>query len=165
MWRDLNRILLLKIKKTYYPYRCIYSRIFFSFEFIPIWLLGFFLRNKRFGRMFHLKLSPKSKTIYYIKRISRKKRWWEMTFTWDPIYTVNLVLCVIIFILGCWGYRKQKDTIPLYIGIAFGLFGISHLVILFDITSSLTDVLIIIRVLAYIIVIFALYLYLRMKAK
>ncbi len=88
-----------------------------------------------------------------------------MTFTWDPIYTVNLVLCVIIFILGCWGYKKQKDMMPLYIGIAFGLFGISHLVTLFDMASSLTNVLIVIRVLAYLIVIFALFMYVRKKVK
>ena len=88
-----------------------------------------------------------------------------MTFTWDPIYTVNLVLCIVIFILGYWGYKKQKDTMPLYIGIAFGLFGISHLVTLFDMASSLTNVLIVIRVLAYLIVIFALYIYVRKKVK
>jgi len=88
-----------------------------------------------------------------------------MTFTWDPIYTVNLALCIIIFILGYWGYKKQKDTMPLYIGIAFGLFGISHLVTLFGMASDLTNVLIVIRVLAYLIVIFALYMFVRKKTK
>jgi len=88
-----------------------------------------------------------------------------MAFTWDPVYTVNLVLCIVIFVLGYWGYWKKKDTMPLYIGIAFGLFGISHLVTLFDMASSLTNVLIVIRVLAYLIVIFALYMFMRMKAK
>ena len=88
-----------------------------------------------------------------------------MTFTWDPEYTVNLVLCIVIFILGYWGYRKQKETMPLYIGIAFGLFGVSHLVKLFDMASDLTNVLIVIRVIAYLIVVFALLLYVRKKAK
>ena len=88
-----------------------------------------------------------------------------MTFTWDPIYGVNLVLCIVIFILGFWGYRKQKETMPLYIGIAFGLFGISHLVTLFDMASSLRDVLIVIRVIAYLIVVFALLIYVRKKTK
>jgi len=88
-----------------------------------------------------------------------------MAFTWDPIYTVNLVLCVIIFILGYWGYRRRKDIIPLSIGVAFGLFGISHLVTLFDMASSLKNVLIVIRVLAYLIVIFALFMYVRKKVK
>ena len=89
-----------------------------------------------------------------------------MTFTSDPVYIVNLILCIIIVILGYWGYQKQKDTIPLYIGVAFGLFGISHLVRLFDIDDgAITNVLIIIRVLAYLIVIYALFKFVRMKAK
>ena len=88
-----------------------------------------------------------------------------MEFTGDPVYVVNLALCIVIFILGYWGYRKKKDTMPLYIGIAFGLFGISHIVTLFDMASSLTDVLIVIRVIAYLIVVFALYMYVRKKPK
>lgn len=46
---------------------------------------------------------------------------------------------------------------PLYIGIAFGVFGISHLTTLLGLKETLTDVLIIIRVLAYLIVVFTLY--------
>ena len=88
-----------------------------------------------------------------------------MEFTGDPIYIVNLVLCIVIFILGYWGYTKKKDTLPLFIGLAFGLFGISHIVTLFDMASSLREVLIVIRVIAYLLVVFALYLYVRKKAK
>ena len=88
-----------------------------------------------------------------------------MSFTWDPVYAINLVLCIVIFVFGYWGYRERKDTLPLYIGTAFGLFGISHLVTLFDMASSFTDFLIIIRVLAYLIVVFSLFIYVRMKAK
>jgi hypothetical protein len=47
--------------------------------------------------------------------------------------------------------------IALYIGAAFGLFGISHLVNLIGLGAELTDLLIIIRTLGYLIVIFALY--------
>jgi len=86
-----------------------------------------------------------------------------MAFTWDPVYTINLLLCIVIFILGYFGFMKKKDTMPLYIGIAFGLFGISHLITLFDMASSFTNILIVIRVLAYLIVVFALYLYMRKK--
>ena len=39
----------------------------------------------------------------------------------------HLVLCVIIVGLGILGYSKKKYDVPLYIGIAFGLFGVSHL--------------------------------------
>jgi len=80
-----------------------------------------------------------------------------MSFTWDPMYVVNLVLCIIILALGCWGYRKTEDRVPMYVGIAFGLFGVSHLVTLLGLKEALETVLIVIRTLAYLIVVFALY--------
>jgi hypothetical protein len=80
-----------------------------------------------------------------------------MSFTWDPMYVVNLVLCIIILALGCWGYRKTGDKVPLYVGIAFGLFGVSHLMTLLGLKDALEIVLIVIRTLAYVIVAFALY--------
>lgn len=80
-----------------------------------------------------------------------------MAFTWDPVYTLNLVLCIIILVFGCWGYKKKGDKVPLYIDIAFGLFGVSHLATLLNIKETLTDALIIVRALAYLIVVLALY--------
>jgi len=80
-----------------------------------------------------------------------------MTFTWDPIYMTNLILCVIIFVLGCVGYKKSEDKSPLYIGIAFGLFGLSHLSILLGLKETLTTVLILVRTIAYLTVAFTLY--------
>ncbi|KYK38340.1 MAG: hypothetical protein HXS46_07840 [Theionarchaea archaeon] len=75
----------------------------------------------------------------------------------DPMYAVNLVLCIIILVLGYWGFRKNKDSVPLYIGVAFGLFGLSHLSILLGLKETLGVALIVVRLLAYLIVIFALY--------
>ena len=80
-----------------------------------------------------------------------------MTFTWDPIYMTNLILCVIIFVLGCICYNKSEDKSPLYIGIAFGLFGLSHLSMLLGLKETLTTVLIIVRAIAYLTVAFTLY--------
>lgn len=54
-----------------------------------------------------------------------------MAFNWNPIYTLNLVLCITILILGFLGYKRNKNQVPLYISIAFGLFGISHLMAFF----------------------------------
>ena len=88
-----------------------------------------------------------------------------MGFNWDPVYIANLALCIVIFILGYWGYRKRRDTVPLLIGTAFGLFGISHLATLFGLATDWTNELIAIRVLAYLTVIYALYKYVTMKAK
>jgi len=82
----------------------------------------------------------------------------------DPITTVNLVLCIIILALGIWAYvRKKKYDVPLYIGIAFGLFAVSHLITLLGLAAGLTAFLIIIRLLAYLLVVFALYRILAKK--
>ena len=74
----------------------------------------------------------------------------------DLITTVNLVLTTIIFVLGVALYGRKKNIMALYIGIAFGLFAISHLATLLDLATSLTVPLIIIRAIGYIIVIVAL---------
>ena len=50
----------------------------------------------------------------------------DLAFVLDPIYVVNLTLCIIILLLGVFGYRKG-NTVSLYVGAAFGLFGFSHL--------------------------------------
>jgi len=84
-----------------------------------------------------------------------------MTFTGDPIFIINFVLCTIIFVLGCWGYKKKRDIVPLYIGIAFGIFGLTHLLTLLGFRETLTTVYIIVRTLAYLTVIFALYKHLK----
>lgn len=80
-----------------------------------------------------------------------------MAFNWNPVYALNLVLCIIILILGFLGYRRNKNQVPLYISIAFGLFGISHLMALFRGEKNPESTLIIIRILAYLLVIVALY--------
>ena len=76
--------------------------------------------------------------------------------TWNPVVTVNLVLCIIILALGIWGYSKKKGEVPLYIGIAFGLFGVSHLVTLLGLAAGLTAPLIAVRLIAYLLVVFTL---------
>jgi hypothetical protein len=80
-----------------------------------------------------------------------------MAFVLDPIYVVNLTLCIIILLLGVFGYRKG-NTVSLYVGAAFGLFGVSHLVTILGFKDALDIFLIIIRTLAYLLVVFALYL-------
>ena len=80
-----------------------------------------------------------------------------MTVILDPIYILNLVLCIIILILGCAGYKKKGDKLPLHIGIAFGLFAVSHLATFLGLKEALTIPLIVIRTLAYFIVVYTLY--------
>ena len=77
--------------------------------------------------------------------------------TLDPIYLTNLVLCVIILVLGILGYRNSGDKSPLYIGIAFGLFGVSHILTLLGLKEAFTTYLLVIRTIAYLLVAFTLY--------
>ena len=86
-----------------------------------------------------------------------------MALNLDPVYLVNLVLCIVIFILGYWSYIKRRDFLPLLIGLAFGLFGISHIVTIAGLSSDLNSVLILIRTIAYLLVVFALYMYVMTK--
>ena len=79
-----------------------------------------------------------------------------MNFVWNPILLVDTVLCIVILILGIWSTRKHGDHVPIYIGIAFGLFGISHILNILGLSEQLVTPLIIIRVLAYLIVIISL---------
>ncbi len=77
-------------------------------------------------------------------------------------YIINLTLCIVIFVLAYLGYRLRHDIIPLLVGIAFGLFGISHFFRILDLgIDSLNNALIAIRVLGYLLVVVALYWRLR----
>ena len=73
------------------------------------------------------------------------------------ITIINLILCIIILCLGIWGYSKKKSDVALYIGIAFGLFGISHLFTLLGLAAGLNVLLIIIRLAAYLLVVYTVY--------
>jgi uncharacterized membrane protein (UPF0136 family) len=83
----------------------------------------------------------------------------------DTIALVNLILSVLILVLGVWAYVKTKSRVELYVGIAFGLFSISHLVTLLGLRTDLTFPLIIIRSLAYLTVLYAMYIALAKKKK
>lgn len=74
------------------------------------------------------------------------------------IYLVNLILCLIILVFGIWGYQKKKNLTSLMVGLAFGLFGGSHLATLFNMQIQMETLLIVVRIIAYLMVAVALYL-------
>ncbi|OPY38447.1 MAG: hypothetical protein A4E35_00870 [Methanoregula sp. PtaU1.Bin051] len=84
-----------------------------------------------------------------------------MAIEWDPILFINLVLCIIIVALGYLCSVRAGERLPLYIAAAFGLFGISHAATLAGFKVPLTIPLILVRTLAYLLVIFALFKYLK----
>lgn len=75
-----------------------------------------------------------------------------MTFSPDPVSLTNLMFCIGIVALSVWWYGKTRSRTPLFIGLAFGLFGISHIFILFGLNRLHEQVYILIRGAAYAIV-------------
>jgi len=69
---------------------------------------------------------------------------------------VNALLCGIIWVVGLLVYRKTKIKASFYVGIAFGLFGISHLLAAATFPWVLPSVLAV-RLAAYAVVLFSLY--------
>jgi PAS domain S-box-containing protein len=75
-----------------------------------------------------------------------------MNIIFDPISFINLLFCIGIVIISIWWSREAKSQTPLYIGIAFGLFAISHAAVLLDLRSTFEHILIIVRISAYLLV-------------
>lgn len=75
----------------------------------------------------------------------------------DLINIINTTLCLIILISGGAVFKKTKDKLVLSIAIAFGIFALSHIISLLGLTRPFLSFLITIRVLAYLIVAYALY--------
>jgi hypothetical protein len=70
---------------------------------------------------------------------------------------INLILCIVILVFGINGYRRSGKAFPLHIGIASGLFGLSHLLTTLGFKDSLSALLIAVRTAAYLLVAVALY--------
>lgn len=84
-----------------------------------------------------------------------------MIFVWDPLLFVNFILCSIILVLGYATYWRSGDEKAIYIGMAFGIFAVSHLAMLLGLNESLVPFLIFIRTIAYVLVAIALYKFWR----
>jgi hypothetical protein len=76
----------------------------------------------------------------------------------DPIACINLLLCIIILVLGYLVYRKKERISALLIGIAFGMFGLSHLSIILGLTLLSEFTFALLRICGYILVAAALWL-------
>jgi hypothetical protein len=72
--------------------------------------------------------------------------------TLDPIILTNVIACLVIFILGIVGYARSKEMWLLFIGIAFVLFGITHVFTLFDLQETLATYILAIRIVGYLVV-------------
>lgn len=72
----------------------------------------------------------------------------------DPIPLVNFVLASAIFALGLWGYHRSGRKTEALIGVAFGLFAFTHLLVLLG-ASSTELLILVVRIVAYLVVMYA----------
>ena len=77
---------------------------------------------------------------------------------WEPILLINAILCIVVLLHAYWGYTKLKQGAFLYIALAFAIFAISHIFNLFGLATNTTILMamIIIRTIAYFLIIVAL---------
>jgi hypothetical protein len=73
----------------------------------------------------------------------------------DMVSLVNLILSVAIAGVAHWGYLTSRNRLLLYISMAFGLFALSHLLLLAGLEESLMAVVTVLRVLGYLTMLFA----------
>ncbi|HRR67603.1 MAG TPA: hypothetical protein P5063_08165, partial [Methanomassiliicoccales archaeon] len=79
----------------------------------------------------------------------------------DPLPLVNLILCLAIVALGLLGYKRSRHTLPLLLAVVFALFGLSHAIVLLGSFEDLEPVVFAVRVVAYGLVLYLLYRYVR----
>jgi PAS domain S-box-containing protein len=75
----------------------------------------------------------------------------EFVNTIDPMVLVNLLLSTGIVLISWWGYRKIGNTTPLYFGLAFSLFALSHFLIFIGLENAFSSMLVLLRTSGYIL--------------
>lgn len=73
----------------------------------------------------------------------------------DIVSMVNLILSAAILGVAHWGYLRSGNKMLLYVSMAFGMFSLSHLLILAGLEAALTPVVIGLRLLGYLLMLFA----------
>mgnify|MGYP001126138157 CR=1 FL=1 len=70
----------------------------------------------------------------------------------DLIVLTNLVLSITVVAISIWGYRRIGKPTPLYFGMAYVLFALSHFLTLIGLSHLHADALILMRTAGYILV-------------
>ncbi|MDD5220164.1 MAG: hypothetical protein PHV11_06340 [Candidatus Bipolaricaulis sp.] len=76
---------------------------------------------------------------------------------WDPVTTFNLALSAAICFVAIVGWVRVRNALALFIGVAFGLFALSHLATILGRAESLEALLILMNAAAYVFVAIAVY--------
>jgi len=71
------------------------------------------------------------------------------------------MLCIVIVILGYQSFKKTQKLPALLIGISFAFFALSHILTIANPEGALLNTVLIIRTIAYLLVVIALFLMVR----
>ena len=85
-----------------------------------------------------------------------------MAFVLTETVIMNVVLTLIIAIMGMWTYMKKKSMLSLYIGAAFALFFVSHVLTLLGYGNA-GIVILPLRGIGYLVIVYGLYVRLTRK--
>lgn len=80
-----------------------------------------------------------------------------MTLHFNAVTTLNLILSLTVLIVGCLASLKTKRKSPFFIGVAYGLFSISHLIRLIGLETNFDTTVMLIRIFGYLIVVAAVF--------
>lgn len=75
----------------------------------------------------------------------------------DILSLIYLLFCLAVCILGIVVYVKRKNSLALFLGIAYGFFTIDRFIVLLGVVAGLDVFGIVLRVIAYLLILFALY--------
>jgi len=73
------------------------------------------------------------------------------------IYIVNLVFCVTILFLGILTSLTKKNMSPLFVGFAFGVFGLTNIGYLMGLEQIYTIFFLLLRSVGYLLVLLAMF--------
>lgn len=72
----------------------------------------------------------------------------------DLATLLNTMMSLLVLIAGCVAYVVTKDNRPFHVGVAFGLFAVSHVIELMGIEKLFEPTVLIIRAFGYLIILF-----------
>ena len=79
----------------------------------------------------------------------------DVFFTILPIF--YLLLYIVIFLLGLWAYKETQNQSPLFIAIAFAIFTLIFLLNQLSFSSVIMGITILMRIIAYLMILYAVY--------
>jgi len=69
----------------------------------------------------------------------------------------TLILSIVICIISLLAYRENRSRMPLFVGIGFAILGLSYLITIISSTQSITSLVLVIRMCAFVTVLYAVY--------